>query len=151
MMDRKKTFFLASLLVTACTASVSEQAPAGAVTPTTAPTPAAGGARTVWDGVYTAAQADRGEAIAQASCISCHAARTWINPNMMRLWNRRPVYDLFDQIRTTMPYDTPGSLSDQQYVDIVSYILALNEVPAGAVELPADDAALSLVQFVPRP
>jgi hypothetical protein len=44
-----------------------------------------------------------------------------------------------------MPYDSPGALSDQQYTDIVAYMLELNGVPAGTTELPADEAGLSQI------
>jgi hypothetical protein len=37
-----------------------------------------------------------------------------------------------------MPGDNPGSLGRKTVTDIVSYILSVNQVPAGAAELPSD-------------
>ena len=46
---------------------------------------------------------------------------------------------LFEKTKTTMPRGAPASLSDKAYVDIVSYLLKVNEFPAGAEELRVED------------
>lgn len=57
-------------------------------------------------------------------------------------WNNRRVSDLYDLLYNTMPLDAPGSLTEQQYVDVVAYILQLNGHRAGKSALKADAAAL---------
>ena len=54
---------------------------------------------------------------------------------------------MFDQIRTTMPEDNPGSLERQQYIDVVAYIFSLNAFPAGENELPGDDDGLKKIKI----
>ena len=45
-----------------------------------------------------------------------------------------------------MPQGNPGSLSTDEYVDILAYFLSMNEYPAGANELPADPSALRSIR-----
>ncbi len=42
----------------------------------------------------------------------------------------------------TMPEGSPGSLSSEEYADILAFLLRLNDYPAGEEELPADFAVL---------
>jgi mono/diheme cytochrome c family protein len=111
--------------------------------------------RTAKDGVYTAAQAKRGEAIYQARCIACHGPMleglvgppltgdTFLDPH-----DKQPVSDLFDKIRATMPADAPGTLEPPQVADLVSFILQSNKFPAGRAELGTADAALKQIALV---
>jgi hypothetical protein len=41
-------------------------------------------------------------------------------------------------MKTTMPRNSAGSLSDDTYVDILSYVLKTNEFPAGGDDLKLD-------------
>jgi hypothetical protein len=52
------------------------------------------------------------------------------------------VADLFDKISRAMPADKPGTLSRNEYADIVAYLLESNKHPAGQTELPPDSALL---------
>jgi hypothetical protein len=65
------------------------------------------------------------------------------------------VFDLYDLISNTMPMNDPGTLSSQEYIDVIAYILKLNGVPAGKAELRPDAAALKqqriLIEGAPRP
>lgn len=101
---------------------------------------------TIWDGVFTAAQADRGEDLAQSNCFTCHGQREWANPGMLRLWSGQPLSGFYENIRSTMPYDSPGRLTRDEYADIVSYILQLNDAPTGAAELPSTDEGLAAIE-----
>lgn len=106
---------------------------------------------TIWDGVYTSAQADRGEETAETTCFACHSEGEWTNPMFLRVWSGRPIHQWWEQIRATMPYDSPGRLSAQEYADVVAYMLELNEVPAGDTELPSDAEGLqSITVTVPE-
>ena len=114
---------------------------------------AADSARTVIlstvSGVYTAAQADRGRNVYQATCRSCHtpgelAARPFWNG-----WVGRTLGDLFGYVRSNMPQDNPASLADEEYASVMAYLLQLNTMPAGERDLPADSAALAKIRVVP--
>ena len=99
------------------------------------------GRRTVWEGVYTDAQAARGQTQYEASCRACHAGGPRRDEAFMRDWSGTDVESLFSWIRAYMP---PGarsslsaSLSDAAYLDIVAYMLRGNAFPAGRDELSA--------------
>ena len=109
--------------------------------------PAAGQTRTVWDGVYTEAQAERGRQRYRAICGYCHrddlsgggseaGAPALRGPFFLNQWRDRPLVDLFVTIGTTMPQQNPDSLRAQVVIDIVSYLLQQNGMPAGDTELP---------------
>ena len=101
--------------------------------------------RTVWDGVYTEAQASRGKAHYDASCRSCHRGGPRSGDEFMRDWSGSDVETLFKQIRASMPSGDPSSLLDEVYVDIVAYLLQVNTFPAGANEL--DAAAIGPIRI----
>jgi cytochrome c5 len=94
--------------------------------------------RSTMAGVYTAPQAARGEETYMAVCVSCHPAGTYKAAGFKATWKGRPLSDLFDQVREKMPKNDPGSLSTQEYVQLVAYILRINDVPAGDTDLAAD-------------
>jgi mono/diheme cytochrome c family protein len=106
----------------------------------------------IWDGVYTDAQADRGHTAYMQNCSRCHGATLMgtfeIPPLMGRIM---PYYAgsslnaLFDYVSTSMPLDHPGSLSPAVNADIVAYILKYNDVPSGSKELTAGGA--KAIQF----
>lgn len=93
-------------------------------------------------GGYTDAQASRGEALFRSTCAECHTRSDMSNPDFRFVWSGRPLLDLYDRIRTTMPEDNPGSLSRTEYAEIVAYLLKLNGLPVGGYPLPADSATL---------
>ena len=113
------------------------------------------GGRTVWGGVYTEAQADRGALAYQASCQSCHGgqlggqgeAKPLTGASFLSNWNGLSVGDLFERVRTTMPMNAPKSLSRGTYADILAYVLKFNGFPAGAAELPARAEMLADIRF----
>jgi mono/diheme cytochrome c family protein len=111
---------------------------------------AAEASKTIWDGVYTAAQAARGEAVVAQNCGTCHSSNEWASAMFISSWSGRPISALQSQLRTTMPFDSPGRLSAAQYTDIVAYMLKLNNAPVGDVELPTSDDALNSIT-VTRP
>lgn len=97
---------------------------------------------TVLDGVYTAAQADRGKTAFAASCAVCHRADLggFSGPPLkgrlfMDRWREFPSSVLYDLIRTTMPKDADAPLPEVAYLDIFSYLLRENEIPAGNTDL----------------
>jgi len=112
-------------------------------------------ASSVWDGVYTAEQAKRGDPLYAQYCSSCHGstfeggemapplAGGAFNAN----WNGLSLGDLAERIRISMPQNSPGSLSRQQYVDILATMLAGGEFPQGKTELPRELEALKQITF----
>ncbi|MBM3779816.1 MAG: cytochrome c [Acidimicrobiia bacterium] len=97
------------------------------------------------DGVYTAAQAKRGEALYATNCAPCH---NWdlkgneIGPALAGTaftarWNGRTLGDLFIFTQALMPQHSPGGLAPSQTADILAYMLQVDGAPAGRAELPA--------------
>jgi mono/diheme cytochrome c family protein len=109
----------------------------------------------VWDGIYSAAQAAKGEALYRTECASCHAADLQGSGPMPALtgedfrkeWDGQSVGDLFERIRTTMPGDKPGKLSPEVNANILAFLLKSNGYPAGTAELKADTAGLNKIRF----
>jgi len=95
---------------------------------------------TVWDGVYAAAQAQRGNAAYLEKCAGCHkddlsGYQGVLKNSFMRLWREDNLRNLYTIIKNTMPRSAPASLSDGTYLDIVTFILQANDFPAGTHEL----------------
>lgn len=113
----------------------------------------------VADGVYTDAQADRGQTAFAAQCAPCHGQTLQGNGEAPALtgadftadWIGLTLGDLFDRIRTTMPQDTPGKLSRDQYADILAFVLKANGYPAGQKELDKRSEYLKAIGFVAPP
>jgi len=114
--------------------------------------------RTIWDGVFTQAQADRGRDQYRKSCASCHkadllgesAAPPLAGPEFSQRWVGSNVDDLLTTIRRSMPQDAPDSLGTPAYVDLVSYLLTVNGSPTGANDMPLESAGLKQIQFTAR-
>src|SRR5688572_29944251 len=106
-------------------------------------------ARTVWDGIYTEAQAERGRASYEQTCISCHrddlrgdsTAPSLVGESFLFLWGDMEIGALSARIQKVMPPERPGSLPAQTYTDIVAFILQQNGFPAGSSELPTESSA----------
>ena len=111
--------------------------------------------RSVRDGVYTDAQAERGKAVYVAQCEACHKADLRGEPMTPSLvgvsfafrWNGQTLYDYLVGMRSTMPQGAPGGLSEAAYVDVLAFILAENGYPTGDVGLVADADALKAVRI----
>ena len=112
-----------------------------------APAPAAGqepgGGATVKDGVYTHGQAARGRERYEESCQRCHGAdlgggagRSLTGVVFLRDWTGLTLDGLFERMQS-MPPDGSENLSENAYVDIISYVLERNGFPPGDAELSA--------------
>ena len=114
---------------------------------------------TVWDGVFTEAQASRGEAAYGRSCAACHkedllgggTAPALAGEAFFRRWNESTVDDVVQTMRSSMPQEAPNSLDAQVYVDIMTYLLKASGSPTGSEELTADRDRLKLVRVTPAP
>ncbi|MCU1328054.1 MAG: glucose sorbosone dehydrogenase, partial [Bryobacterales bacterium] len=111
--------------------------------------------RSVNDGVFTEAQASRGKSLYSQKCASCHGtdlsggteAPGLTGDQFLAKWKPRSVNDLFENIRTTMPADKPGSLSREENADVVAHVLASNKFRAGTRALASDSAELRQIRF----
>jgi mono/diheme cytochrome c family protein len=98
------------------------------------------GRRTVWDGAYTAEQAERGDRQLVYQCSMCHGsdfhggpgAQGIVGPEFLFSWNQKSAAELFEYVQTTMPPGQAGSLSDDQYADVLAAIFKRNGFPAAA-------------------
>jgi mono/diheme cytochrome c family protein len=114
-----------------------------------------GAATTVWDGVYSEAQAARGKVVSEAQCAFCHGsdlrgqgfAPGLIEDTFASRWQDGNLGDLLAIVKGTMPQDKPASLTDDEYAAIVAYLLQANRYPAGRQDLRPDPAALKAVVF----
>lgn len=112
--------------------------------------------KTTGDGVYTQAQATRGEKIYKDSCASCHGddlsgsgqAPSLAGKEFNVDWIDLSLGDLFDRTKVSMPADKPGSLTAEQTADVIAFLLQKATFPAGQTELAADSAALKTIKFV---
>jgi len=111
--------------------------------------------KSVWDGVYTDEQANRGKALYSENCASCHGseltggemAPPLSGGEFMAGWDGLTVGDLFERIRISMPQNAPGSLSGQQNSDILAFVFNANKFPAGQTELPKEAGILKTIKF----
>lgn len=109
----------------------------------------------VWNGVYTDAQAERGAAGFTGHCANCHGANlsgtgeapALVGPQFLSDFDGLSAGDLFDRIRTTMPQDNPGGLTRDQYADILAFLLKANGMPSGPKELDRRSEYLKAIGF----
>ena len=133
---------------------------------------AAGGADraptvSVWSGVYSDEQAGRGEQIYRRRCRKCHrgdlsgdgalqgdgseVVPSLVGVSFEQRWDAETVVDLFLTVSRAMPWDAPGTVGPQQNIDVVSYLLQMNGIPAGAAELPAEAGRLDRIRITAQP
>ena len=111
-------------------------------------------ARSVWAGVYTEAQAQRGAEFYEKTCARCHGkalegadAAALTGKEFMTSRDGTTLDKLFKKILDTMPDDDPGTLKAPQVADVTAHILSVNKFPAGEAELPADADQLKQIKI----
>jgi len=112
----------------------------------------------IWDGVYTEAQAKRGEQSYAKSCAKCHAedllgstnAPALVGQAFFARFDRTSADEVIDVIRRTMPQEAPDTLGMPVYADIISYLFRSNGAPDGKTELPTDRAKLREILVTSR-
>jgi cytochrome c len=126
--------------------------------------------RSVWAGVYTQTQAERGGQLYKRECSYCHrddlrggfiddgvgnapalAGSRAFGSSFTERWMDLSVGEMVATIAETMPQAKPASLSLQSYVDIVTFLLSKNDVPPGNSELPTDIQILGDIQITAKP
>jgi len=115
--------------------------------------------RSIWDGVFTEAQATRGQVAYTGPCSRCHGSKLdgaqdepdvlpappVAGEKFLRRRDGQSLAVLFEYTRATMPSNNPGFLTDQEFVDIIAYMLYVGGAPAGSQELGADPRSLARV------
>jgi mono/diheme cytochrome c family protein len=91
---------------------------------------------------FLPAQATRGRQVYEETCGTCHQPGQLVGQGFVENWNDRRVYDLYAIVRGTMPLDKPGGMKDQEYLDVVAYLLEANHAPPGCDSLAADTVTL---------
>lgn len=112
--------------------------------------------RTVWDGVYSEAQAQRGAVVFDKECAECHGpsgagggmAPALVGDAFSANYDGQTLGDLFERNRATMPVGKEGRLSAQQYADITAFMLQANKFPAGADEMATQSMMLKQIAYV---
>src|SRR4030095_2973662 len=107
----------------------------------------------VWDGVYTAAQAERGKQVYVGHCARCHGDDPANSRNPLsgdrfaEHWESRTLADLFRRIRDTMPAGQVAAVEDPQKLEAMAYVMQRNGFPEGRAELTPDADALATIQI----
>jgi mono/diheme cytochrome c family protein len=111
----------------------------------------------VWSGVYTTAQAERGQVVYAGQCGRCHGddlggnrAYPLVGERFMDHWDAHTLQQLVRRIHDTMPPAEAGTLSAADARDVVAYVLQQNGFPAGTTELAHGERELSAVQITGR-
>ena len=105
------------------------------------------------EGVYTADQATKGEAVYKENCAACHGDNLEGSGPMPPLagkdflsnWQGKTVGDLFEKTQTSMPATAPGTLTPEQTASLMAYVLAQGKYPTGATALPDKMDALKTI------
>ncbi|HKE88308.1 MAG TPA: cytochrome c [Vicinamibacterales bacterium] len=111
----------------------------------------------IWQGIYTAAQADRGKTTFNTACLRCHGADlsgttapALKGERFQATWGGDTVEGLFGKIRDTMPPNFGTVVDDQAKLDVVAFILQTNGYPAGSTELVIDSPDLAASQILKK-
>ena len=122
------TAFAAGVAILSAASYISVQAQAG---------------KSVGDGVFSAAQAERGAKVYSENCGFCHGddlkgsdvIPPLVGADFAGSWKGKTAADLFEKVQTTMPATAPGTLTPTQTADVVAHMFAVAKYPAGTVEL----------------
>jgi mono/diheme cytochrome c family protein len=94
-----------------------------------------------------ARQLDVGEQWFRSVCMECHATGNLSNPDFRLQWRGKSAFELFERVRSTMPANKPGTLSQGTYASIVAYLLKVNGMPVGTRRLSSDSSALASIRL----
>lgn len=96
---------------------------------------------------FTADQAKQGHDIYTQHCASCHgdrlqglaapslAGKDFLTTAEHNGWTMGMLQTIVTQ---NMPFNDPASLSDEQYADVIAYVLASNCFPSGSQKFPEE-------------
>ena len=105
------------------------------------------GPRTTKSGVYSREQALRGQDVFLATCKTCHTTEFHTTTAFTTKWNGKALSELLQYLRDQMPKNEPGTLTADEYSDVLAYMLRLNRMPAGNADLPADASEVKSIRI----
>jgi mono/diheme cytochrome c family protein len=101
--------------------------------------------KTVLDGVYSNPQAERGHVSYTTYCSACHgnalegvSAPSLTGNRFIERWREGALGPLYEFIKERMPFGRPANakpILDNEYLDILTYVLKVNGYRAGESEL----------------
>lgn len=107
------------------------------------------GARTIRDGVFSPAQAARGERLFDSICINCHEIAEFTGPDAyLEEVEGKPLWDTFEYVWSEMPEDDPASLNPEDYAAVLAYIFSVYGMPTGEADLGIDRESLRAITIV---
>ncbi len=113
---------------------------------------------TVWDGVYTAGEADRGRDAAARLCGRCHGddlkggqVHGLIGTPFFERWTNLRLLDVVSYIQTAMPHEHEFVVPAATTRDIVGYMLRESGIPAGRTEMAKDVNTQADILITRRP
>lgn len=112
-------------------------------------------AKSVWTGVYTAAQARSGAELYGSVCAECHGddlagierAPALAGGPFGQRWDGATLKKLFERMEEMPPDDPAARLTAKQYIEILAFLLSSNNIPAGQAPLAADKDALAAITY----
>jgi mono/diheme cytochrome c family protein len=109
--------------------------------------------RTLRDGVFSAAQAARGERLFESICTNCHEIAEFTGPDAyLEEVEGKPLWETFEYVWSEMPEDDPASLNPEDYAAVLAYIFSVYGLPSGSADLPIDRESLEAITITrPRP
>jgi hypothetical protein len=116
--------------------------------------------KTVWQGAFSDAQADRGGVVYKKECTLCHSDNfkgnidggpPLVGKDFEMRWDGLTMLDIVNQVSQLMPGDEPGSVSRKDWVDLFAYLFRANGATMGPTDLPSDDESLAQVHGTNKP
>ena len=112
-------------------------------------------ARSANEGVFTADQATKGDAVYKEQCAACHGDNLegagpmppLTGTDFLANWKDKPLSEVYEKIQTSMPATAPGTLSAPQAAETVAYILSMGKYPAGSAALEGKSEALAQIKL----
>jgi cytochrome c len=113
-------------------------------------------ALSIWDGVYTEEQAERGHVQYDAKCAECHGddlegdvveAPALCGSEFLWKFNGATLDHIFQRVHRDMPLTNSGTLSKEVSADLVAYMLKASQIPAGKAELPHQEQLLKSIRI----
>jgi mono/diheme cytochrome c family protein len=114
--------------------------------------------QSVWDGVYTEAQAEQGREVNERHCAECHGSglrggqfggAPLAGRFFLHRWGDQSLQALYEYARTNMPPGMAGRLSNREYLQVVAFILEANDFPPGGTALEVADLPNIIIQSEP--
>jgi len=102
--------------------------------------------RSIRDGVFSAAQVERGRNVFRWECMECHEMEEYTAAGgYLEEMEGKTLWEVFEYVWLEMPEDMPAWLEPMEYADVLSYIFSVYGMPAGDVDMPVDRAVLEQI------